>query len=61
MLAAELLSIGSDISVFNEWTDKTDVIRQMIEVHINTIDESNNVNGKESIGRCRTETARIYR
>ena len=47
MSAVELVSIDSDIPVFNEWTDESDAIRQMAEVHI--IDEMDNVDEEDSI------------
>ena len=47
MSAVELVSIDSDIPVFNEWTDESDAIRQMAEVHI--IDEMDNMDEEDSI------------
>lgn len=47
MSAAELLSIDSDIAVFNERTAESGAIRQMAEVHI--IGEMDNVDEEDSI------------
>ena len=47
MSAAELVSVDSRIPVFNEWTDESEAIRQMAEVHI--VDEMNNVDDEDSI------------
>jgi hypothetical protein len=47
MSAVELVSMDSDISVFNEFTDENDAMRHMAEVHI--IDEIDYVHPQVSM------------